>query len=295
MPATSDTASAEDDKPLRRAIGGLDAIFWSKKPLIGMVHLGALPGSARYDAENMPLLDIMERAKADARALVGAGADALIVENFFDAPFAKSSVPPHTIAAMTRAVMAVRTAAGEEVPIGVNVLRNDARAAIAIAQVTGARFVRINVYVGAAVTDQGIIEGAAREAVLYRRELGADVAIFADVFVKHGTQLGDSEGFSLEAAAKDAVYRGLADAIIVTGTATGAETDPDMVARVSRAVPQVPLLIGSGFRDENAAALLEAGANGAIVGTSLKQGRDHAAPVEAARVRSLRDVMERGI
>lgn len=287
------TTGSESQTP--RVFGGLDAAFWAKKPLIGMVHLGPLPGSARYDAKHLPLLDILERAKADARALIGAGADALIVENFFDAPFAKSSVPPHTIAAMTRAVMAVRIAAGEAIPIGVNVLRNDARSAIAIAHVTGARFVRINVYVGAAVTDQGIIEGAAREAVLYRRELDADVAIFADIFVKHGSQLGDSDHFTLETTARDAVYRGLADAIIVSGAATGAPTEPEMVSRVSQAVPRTPLLVGSGFRDDNAAALLEAGADGAIVGTSLKQGGEHAAPVEAARVRALRDAMGRGI
>ena len=279
------TTTGKDDLT-PKAYGGMDATFWASKPLIGMVHLGPLPGSARYDPKNLPLLDILERAKADTRALIGAGADALIVENFFDAPFAKSDVPPHTIAAMTRAVMAVRIAAGETIPVGVNVLRNDARAAIAIAQVTAARFVRINVYVGAAVTDQGIIEGAAREAVLYRRELGADVAIFADIFVKHGSQLGDSEHFTLETAARDAVYRGLADAIIVSG---------EIVARVARAVPGTPLLVGSGFRDDNAAALLEAGASGAIVGTSLKQGGEHAAPVEAARVRSLREAMGRGI
>jgi membrane complex biogenesis BtpA family protein len=294
MPTNIKTAIGNDD-PLPKAFGGLDATFWASKPLIGMVHLGPLPGSARYDAKNLPLLDVLERAKADTRALIGAGADALIVENFFDAPFAKSSVPPHTIAAMTRAVMAVRIAAGESIPVGVNVLRNDARAAIAIAQVTEARFVRINVYVGAAVTDQGIIEGAAREAVLYRRELGADVAIFADIFVKHGSQLGDSEHFTLETAARDAVYRGLADAVIVSGAATGAPTEPEIVARVARAVPGVPLLVGSGFRDDNAAALLDAGANGAIVGTSLKQRGEHAAPVEAARVRSLREAMGQGI
>ena len=144
MPTNITTPLIKED-PAPKAFGGLDVTFWATKPLIGMVHLGPLPGSARYDARNLPLLDILERAKADTRALIGAGADALIVENFFDAPFAKSSVPPHTIAAMTRAVMAVRIAAGESIPVGVNVLRNDARAAIAIAQVTAARFVRINV------------------------------------------------------------------------------------------------------------------------------------------------------
>jgi len=275
----------------KRVYGNLGGAFWARRPLIGMVHLGALPGSARYDALEMPLEAVLERARADARALVDGGADAVMIENFFDAPFAKTNVPVHTVAALTRAVLAVREAVGEALPVGVNVLRNDAVSAIAIAAVTGARFVRINVYVGAAVTDQGIIEGAAREAVLYRRSLGADVAIFADVFVKHAAQIGDPVQTTLEDAAKDAVYRGLADALIVSGAATGAPTDPETVARVAGAVPGTPILVGSGFDTISAVALLQAGATGAIVGTSLKGGGDIAAPIEAKRVRALRDAM----
>lgn len=274
-----------------RVYGGLDAAFWAKHPLIGMVHLGPLPGSARYEADVLPLEAVLERARADARALAEGGVDAVMVENFFDAPFAKAAVPAHTIAAMTRAVLAVREAAGDAVPVGVNVLRNDAIAALAIAHVAGARFVRVNVYTGAAVTDQGIIEGAARDAVLYRRSLGADVAIFADVFVKHAAQLGDPAQATLEDAAKDAVYRGLADALIVSGVATGAPTDPWLVERVAKAVPGTPVLIGSGFDAASSGALLTAGASGAIAGTSLKAGGTVAAPVEAARVRALKQGM----
>lgn len=261
----------------------LDAAFWQRKPLIGMVHLGALPGSPRDTGEPMDAL--LERAVADARALEAGGADAIMVENFFDAPFAKDHLPPHTIAALTRAVQAVRGVTS--LPLGVNALRNDALAALAIAHVCGAQFVRINVFVGAAVTDQGIIEGAARSANLYRRELRAQVQLWADVFVKHAAQLGTN---TLEDAAKDAVLRGLADALIVSGTATGSATDPDNVRRVKHAVPQTPVLIGSGFDARTAPALL-AHADGAIVGTSLKHDGLVANPVDPARVRTLRREM----
>ncbi len=257
-----------------------------------MVHLGALPGSAQYDADGLPLSAVLARAAEDAAALREGGADAIMVENFFDAPFAKTDLPPHTIAALTRALLVVREAAGDAMPLGVNALRNDARSAIAIAHIAGAQFVRINVYVGAAVTDQGIIEGAARTAVLYRRELGAvNVAIFADVFVKHAAQLGDGT-VTLEDAAKDAVERGLADALIVSGSATGAPTDSETVRRAARAVPGTPLLVGSGFSPDSASALLGAGATGAIVGTSLKVAGRIDAPVDAARVRALRAAMD---
>jgi hypothetical protein len=272
----------------KKAFGGLDSEFWARRPLIGMVHLGPLPGSARYDPVELPLDAVLERARADARALVGAGADALLVENRGDIPFAKSAVPPHTIAAMTRAVFAVRTVAGEDVPVGVNVLRNDVLSAIAIAHVTGARFVRISVYIGAVVTDQGVIEGAAREAVLYRKELGADVAIWADVFTRHAAQLGEPSQMQLEDRARDAVYRGLADTLIVPGA------DAEAVAQAVRSVPGTPVLIGSGFDTASAATLLGAGAVGAIVGTSLKAGGGSVtAPVEASRVRGLREAMKR--
>jgi membrane complex biogenesis BtpA family protein len=266
--------------------GGLGPAFWERKPLIGMVHLAPLPGSPRDNGHGMGAT--IAQAIADAQALEAGGADAVMVENFFDAPFAKTAVPPHTIAAMTRAVRAVRETVG--VPVGVNVLRNDSCAALAIAHVCGAQFIRINVYVGAAVTDQGIIEGTARQAVLYRRELGADVALWADVFVKHAAQLGT---ISLEEAARDAVLRGLADALIVSGAATGSATDPEDARRVRAVVPDTPVLIGSGFDVRTAPGLL-VHADGAIVGTSLKRNGVVAEPVEAARVCALREAMQEG-
>ena len=274
---------------MTKPYGGLSAEFWRKRPLIGMIHLGPLPGSAR--AEETTLTAVLERAVWDARALQEGGADAIMVENFFDAPFAKDDLPPHTIAALTRAVLMVRETVGAETPLGVNALRNDARAALGIAHVCGAQFVRINVYVGAAVTDQGIIEGAARTATLYRRELVADVAIFADVFVKHAATLGAAEGLTIEDAARDAVERGLADALIVSGAATGAATAPETARRVAEAVPGTPVLIGSGFGPESARELIEAGASGAIVGTYFKRNNRVAEPVETERVRTLKAAM----
>ncbi len=271
---------------MKKVYGGLDTAFFLANPLIGMVHLRALPGSPGWESE--PIDAIIEYTVADAHALEAGGADAIMVENFFDVPFAKDAVPPHTLSAMTLAVGAVRRAVS--LPIGVNVLRNDACAALAIAYLCGAQFVRVNVYVGAAVTDQGIIEGAARNAVLYRRELGADVAIWADVCVKHAAQLGT---VSLEDAARDAVHRGKADAIIVSGTATGYSTDLEDVRRVKSVVPDTPVLIGSGFNTATAASLLLY-ADGAIVGTSLKPNGNVAMPVDKKLVRALRSAMGQG-
>ncbi len=269
--------------------GSLDTDFWNLKPLIGMVHLPPLPGSAQFDSSEMSMKFILEKAAADARSLEDGGANAIMIENFYDAPFERDLLPPHTISALSLAVSHIRSIT--QLPLGVNALRNDFRSAIAIAHICGAQFVRINVYVGAAVTDQGLIQGASREAVLYRKMLGGNVAIMADVFVKHATQLGSG---TIQDAAKDAVERGLADALIVSGEATGSETSLSDLAAVKASVSQTPVLVGSGFRLSNASEILQI-ADGAIVGTSLKVDLDGTRPwlnpIDVNKVRKLRAAM----
>ena len=254
------------------------------RALIGMVHLAPLPGSPAWE---WPIHRIAERACADARTLADAGFDALLVENFGDAPFRPSRVKPHTVAAMTMVARAVQQAAS--LPLGINVLRNDAEAAVAIATVCGAAFIRVNVHTGAYATDQGIVEGKADETLRYRRRLcgytakaggqAAGPAIFADVHVKHASPLLDR---SIAQAANDAAYRGRADALIVSGTATGAPTDFADLRAVREAVPDRPILVGSGVTPDNLPGLW-ARADGVIVGTAIKENGVTASPVDAAR------------
>jgi hypothetical protein len=249
-------------------------------PVIGMVHLRPLPGSPRDDGD---LGATVAAAVADARALVAGGVAALLVENFGDAPFFPDVVPPVTLAAMTRCVLAVREAAS--VPLGVNVLRNDGRAALAIAAVCGASFVRVNVLTGAMVTDQGVIQGAAHALLRERRALGADVRILADVAVKHAAPLAAT---SLSRAAADTAQRGLADALLVSGGGTGEPPSPAALAEVAGAAAKagVPVLLGSGLTPESAAALVPRSA-GAVVGTWVKRDGAVTAPVDEERVRRL--------
>jgi uncharacterized protein len=251
--------------------------------LIGMVHLGPLPGSP---ASGQPLSEIIRRACDDARVLAEAGFDAVLVENFGDAPFRPTCVDPHTVACMTVAIRAVREAVA--LPIGVNVLRNDAMSAIAIATVCGAAFVRINIHTGVYATDQGIIEGRADETLRYRQQLagggsGGPVmpvpAIFADVHVKHASPLLQQP---IGQAAEEAAYRGRADGLIVSGQATGKPTDIADLQAVRRAVPDRLVYVGSGATVENVAPLL-AVADGVIVGTAIKQDGVTTAPVDPAR------------
>jgi membrane complex biogenesis BtpA family protein len=256
----------------------LKLLFGTAKYVIGMVHLLPLPGSPRWHAG---MDEVLERAVADAKALEGGGIDGLIVENFGDAPFCKGRVEAHTVAGMTLALEAIRDAV--RIPVGVNVLRNDSRSAMAIASVIGANFIRVNVHVGAMVTDQGIVEGNAQGTMRYRRELGADVKVLADVMVKHAAPLGDQP---IEQVARDTAYRGLADAVIVTGSGTGEPANIEDLARIREAVPDVPVLVASGVQEGNVAELLSL-ADGVIVGTSLKEGGITANPVDKTRVAKL--------
>ncbi|MEQ9401795.1 MAG: BtpA/SgcQ family protein [Longimicrobiales bacterium] len=239
---------------------GLDRLLPRRPFLIGMVHLLPLPGAPRWAGSMEPVLD---RARADARALSSGGMDAVLVENFLDVPFHGAEVPPETVAAMACAVAAV--VAEVSIPVGVNVLRNDARAALAVATATGARFIRVNVHTGMMITDQGTLEGRAADTVRQRATLGVNVAILADVLVKHATP---PAGLDPAAAARDTWHRGLADGLVVSGSGTGAATDPERVRGVKEAVPEAPVLVGSGVTAESVAGLL-AVADGAIVGSAL--------------------------
>ncbi|MCS7217197.1 MAG: BtpA/SgcQ family protein [Candidatus Bipolaricaulota bacterium] len=248
-------------------------LFPGKRPLIGVIHLPPLPGAPRSGGE--PLEAILERALRDLSALEEGGADAAIVENFGDRPFAKT-VDQATVAQMAVVVRELRRAA--RIPLGVNVLRSDGVAALSVAHAAGAAFIRVNVFSGVALTDQGLIEGCAREVLALRKRLGARVAVLADVHVKHAFHFGD-----LADAARDAARNG-ADALIVTGRATGAAPDPADL-RVAQEASGLPVLVGSGVTPENVG--LYSAADGFIVGTWLKREGRVEGPVDPARVRRL--------
>jgi uncharacterized protein len=225
---------------------------------------------------------VVAGAVADARALVEGGMDAVLIENYGDAPFTPGRVEPATVAALAVVACEVRAALPVAI-LGINVLKNDARAALAVAGAVGAAFIRVNVHAGAVVADQGLVQSDAYATLRDRRLLGCDVKIFADVGGKHAVPLAPVD---LEQHARDLVHRGLADGLVVSGQATGAATPVADVKRVRWAVPGVPLLVGSGATPDTAAELLSV-ADGLIVGTALKRDGDVTAPVDPARVRRL--------
>lgn len=240
--------------------------------LIGMIHLEPLPGAPGYGGSMDAILD---RARVDALAIAAAGFEGIMVENFGDAPFYTDDAPKVTIAAMSRAVSEV---AAIGLPTGVNVLRNDGLGALAVAAATGARFIRINVLSGTMYTDQGPIVGSAALVARARRELCPDVAIMADVFVKHATP---PAGLTLVDATNDLVERGGADAVIVSGAGTGAATSLDDLKTVANR-SDLPVYVGSGANAATIREILAIG-DGAIVGSDTKIDGIATNPVDPAR------------
>jgi uncharacterized protein len=252
-----------------------DALKTNSKPVIGMLHIPALPGSPRntfgFDA-------IVDWVLNDASALAGGGVDALILKNFGDVPFYPHRVPAHTLAFMT--VIAREVKVQHRLPLGINVLRNDAESALAIATAVGAEFIRVNVYTGARLTDQGLIQGVAHRLLRYRKSIGSDVKILADVDVKHSVPLAPKE---LTDEVEETVLRGCADGIIVTGTATGKRTAIENLKRAVIVAKGTPVLAGSGVEATNVAAVLTV-ADGLIVGTAFKRDGMTTNPVDSERV-----------
>jgi len=244
--------------------------------LIGMAHLGPLPGAPQFAGDIDAVIDA---AVADAATLAAAGFDAVMVENFGDAPFFADNVPKITVAGMTRAVEAV-VAVG--LPVGVNVLRNDTLAALSIAAATGASFIRVNVLSGTMFTDQGPVVGRAAEVARFRAEHCPEVAILADVFVKHATP---PAGLTLEDASRDLTERAGANAVVVSGAATGAAADLNELGIVADATG-LPVYVGSGVTANSIAETLKIAA-GVIVGTATKPGGRIDAAVNAELASSI--------
>lgn len=256
----------------------------ARKLLLGVVHLAPSPSSA---GDPVAFDRALELGLADAKALAEGGVDGIMVENFGDAPFHKGTrddpVPPDVVAALAVAAREVRAVTG--LPIGVNCLRNDAIAGLGAAVVAGASWLRVNVLAGAMVTDQGVIQGEAARLRAYRRQLGTNVAILADLLVKHAVPLAPT--LEPRVAARDLAERSGASGLILSGSRTGEPVDQTLLAEVRDAVGSFPIWIGSGLTAASARHLWHL-VDGAIVGTALKRGGDVRAPVDPQRVAELR-------
>jgi uncharacterized protein len=264
----------------------LNQIFKTPNPIIGVVHLLPLPTSPRWGGD---LKAVIDRAEQEATALASGGVHGIVVENFFDAPFPKDGVDPAVVSAMTLVIHQLQQMV--TLPIGINVLRNDAKSALAIASCVNAQFIRVNVLTGVMATDQGLIEGRAHELLRYRRELGSDIKILADVLVKHARPLSTP---NLTTAVQETIQRGLADGVILSGWATGSPPTLEDLELASAAAKGTPVFIGSGASWENIPQLIQA-ADGVIVSSSLKRRGQIEQAIDPNRVSQFVEAMQRGL
>lgn len=255
-------------------MNSLNTLFAESHPIIACIHLPALPGAPGYGGS---MAAIYQQALAEAALFKAAGVDGLIVENFNDAPFFPEQIPAETVAAMAALTREIVTATG--LPVGVNALRNDAPAAVAIATAAEAHFIRVNVHLGAVVADQGLIQGNAHLSLRLRAQLQSKVLIVADVGVKHAAPLVNR---GLAAEAHELTERGQVDGLIVSGAFTGAATHPSDLSEV-RAHSPLPIWVGSGATPENLAELWPL-VDGLIVGSTFKTQGQVRNPVDKHRV-----------
>ncbi len=260
-----------------------------RKPLIGMIHVGALPATPGHGLSFEVLL---QQAADEARTLARAGFDAVLIENMHDAPYLNRGVGPEITACMTAVAIAVRAAA--PLPLGIQILAGANREALAAALASGACFIRAEGFVFAHVADEGIIQSDAGELLRYRRAIGAaGIMVLADIKKKHSSHTVTAD-VDLPDTAHAAEFFG-ADGVIVTGTATGRSADPDDL-RGARKGTSLPVIVGSGSTPENLPGQWPL-ADGFIIGSALKAEGDWRNPVDydrAARFTALAEKLRAG-
>jgi membrane complex biogenesis BtpA family protein len=264
----------------RDALSVFRECFGAARALVGMVHVGALPGTPSASAS---VEDVIQQALTEARIYREAGFTALAIENMHDRPYLKGRVGPEIIAAMTAVARELKRETG--LVLGVQVLAGANHEALAIAHASGADFVRVEGFVYAHVADEGVIESCAGELLRYRRAIGAErVLVFADIKKKHGAHAITADVPIVETAKAAEFF--LADGVIVTGAATG---EPASAGEVRDVVggTSLPVLVGSGITPSNLAQF--SSAHGFIVGSSVKHGGVWSNQLDRDAVRSLAD------
>ena len=251
-------------------------LFSRPKPVIGVIHAGALPGTPR---SSQTVAELVASAKQEAQLYREAGVDGVIVENMHDVPYLRGEVGPEIVAAMTAICIEVKKEC--RVPVGVQILAGANIEAMAVAHAAALDFIRAEGYAYAHVADEGLIQASAAKLLRYRRMIGAErVQVWTDVKKKHAAHAITAD-VSLGETAETVEFMG-ADCVIVTGSATG---KPPTVADIKAAKSHcgLPVFLGSGIDENNIAEFYEH-ADGFIVGSSFKVGGLWSNGVDAARV-----------
>jgi len=251
-------------------------IFGIRKPIIGMIHVKALPGTPDYDYD---VKSIIDKAKREAGIYMDAGIDAVIIENMHDVPYLKRNVGPEITSLMS--IIGYEIKNSFSIPCGIQILAGANKDAIAAAHSAGLDFIRAEGFVYAHVADEGIMESDAGELLRYRKMIGAEkVLIFTDIKKKHSSHSITSDVDIVETAHTAEFFK--SDGVVITGVATGKETDVDDVKNVKQNA-NIPVLIGSGLTVNNIENYF-AFADGFIIGSHFKKDGFWKNEIDAKRV-----------
>ena len=251
-------------------------MFSSPKPVVAMVHVGALPGTPAGSAS---VREIERQVAAECRLYREGGVHGIAIENMHDVPYLRGAVGPEITAAMTVMALAAKEASG--LPCGIQILAGANHEALAVAHAAGLAFVRVEAFAFAHVADEGILQSSAASLLRYRRLIAAErVQVWADVKKKHSSHAITADvGVGATAAAVEFMR---ADAVIVTGAATGEQPGEGDIAEV-RSQCRLPLYLGSGVTADNIAGYYDL-ADGFIVGSFFKRDGRWSEPVDQGRV-----------
>ena len=254
----------------------MSPLFPNLKPVIGVIHVGALPGTPR---SSLTIAELVASAREEAKIYRECGVDGVIIENMHDVPYMRGEVGPEIVAAMTAISGEVKSECG--LPAGVQILAGANIEAMAVAHAAGLDFIRAEGYAYAHVADEGIIEASAAKLLRYRRMIGADrVQVWADVKKKHAAHAITAD-VSLGETAETVEFMGAA-CVIVTGSVTG---QAPKVSDIQEAKTHcgLPVFLGSGISELNIDDFYGE-ADGFIIGSSFKVDGLWSNTIDPARV-----------
>lgn len=240
-----------------------ESIFGVKHPVIGMIHVQALPGTPNYQGN---INFIFNKALQEARLYKESGIDALMLENMHDVPYQKNGVGAEIVSMMTRIAFAIKQETN--LPLGIQILAGANKEALAVAKTAQLEFIRAEGFVFGHVADEGYIDSQAADLLRYRKQIDAtDIAVFTDIKKKHSSHAVTADVDIVETAHAAEFF--LSDGLIITGKQTGFETDLDEIKGV-KAHTQLPVIIGSGVSIDNVAQYLPI-SDALIVGSYFKK------------------------
>ena len=251
-------------------------LFGIEKPVIGMIHIGALPGTPKYLGSCRAIVDA---ALVDLQEYLSGDIDVLMIENMHDIPYLKRTVGPEIVSTMTMLLCEIKKHTNK--PIGLQILAGANKAALACALASGADFIRAEGFVFGHIADEGYFDSDAGELLRYRKQIGGEsVKVFTDIKKKHSSHSITSD-VDIAETAKAAEYF-LSDGVIVTGTSTGKEPSLKEIAEVKGNV-KIPVIAGSGVTIDNVEQYYNS-CDALIVGSYFKQDGHWESVVDGKKV-----------